>query len=70
MSTGLTAEITELLDELVVNASPRSASTVSRLAYRNHFRIQELPDFYRRVDSVLEIIRVLHEARNYADFFE
>ena len=30
---GLTAEITELLDELVVNASPRSASTVSRLAY-------------------------------------
>ena len=31
--SGLTAEITELLDELIVNASPRSVSTVSRLAY-------------------------------------
>ena len=30
---GLTTEITELLDELIVTASPRAVSTVSRLAY-------------------------------------
>ena len=30
---GLTNELTELLDELIVTANPRSVSTVSRLAY-------------------------------------
>jgi hypothetical protein len=50
---GLTTEVTELLDELIVTASPRAVSTVSRLAYVLSGVMPGLQAVSERADIVL-----------------
>jgi len=41
-----------------------------RIRYRTVLDFKHYLIFYRRADSVLEIVRVLHGARDYEPFFE
>jgi toxin ParE1/3/4 len=41
-----------------------------QIRYRTISGFKNYLIFYRRVDSVLEIVRILHGARNYEQFFE
>ena len=46
------------------------ADPTRQIRYRTISGFKNYLIFYRRVDSVLEIVRVLHGARDYEPFFE
>jgi len=46
------------------------ADLTGQIRYRTIAGFKNYLIFYRRVDSVLEIVRVLHGARDYEQFFE
>ena len=46
------------------------ADPTGQIRYRTIAGFNNYLIFYRRVDSVLEIIRILHGARDYEQFFE
>ena len=46
------------------------ADPIGQIRYRTISGFKNYLIFYRRVDSVLEIIRILHGARDYEQFFE
>jgi toxin ParE1/3/4 len=46
------------------------ADLLGEIRYRTILDFKNYLIFYRRVDSVLEIIRILHGARDYENFFD
>jgi len=46
------------------------ADPTGQIRYRTISGFKNYLIFYRRVDSILEIVRILHGARDYAQFFE
>ena len=67
LAVGQTAEM--LCDNPELGERLR-ADTTGQIRYRTISGFKNYLIFYRRVDSVLEIIRVLHGARDYEPIFE
>ena len=63
-------ETTEMLQRNPNLGERFRADSSGQIRFRTISGFKNYLIFYRRVDSVLEIIRVLHGARDYEDLFE